>query len=277
MVGNKRVFEVEVDGKTQSFAVVRPTHKVAQEGTLVYNRAFRQAVTPADGKPGALVRDRVEAVLREQNLWDDAKQAEYEEAVKAIRDGELKLSKGGIKLSEARDAAIAVRVARAKIQRLVVDRNAYDAVTAEAQAEQARFDYFVSACTVYPDGKPYFKSMDDMLSREDDPVVLAASRTMAALVGGLSDDWEKKLFENAFLQKYKLCDENLRLIDKDGNFVDARGRRVDERGHLLNDKGEPVDADGNPLTEDGDYKVEFVEFEDDVFGRPTPVEDAAAV
>lgn len=274
-VVNKKQFEVEVDGRAVKLAVVRPTNRVVQQGTLVYNRAFREAVKPADGKPGAIVRQAVESVMREQKLWDDKKQAEYEAVVKDLLAAELKLASGGIKLSEARAVAVKMRQDRYRLRQLNADRNELDAMTAEAQAEQARFNYYVAACTVYGEsGKPYFRDVEDYLGREDDPVALPAAQALGKLLYGLEDDYEAKLPENKFLIKYKLVDGDLRLVDRDGKFVDAKGRRVDEQGRLVNDAGELVDADGNLLTEDGEYKVEFKEFEDDVFG-PAPAATAA--
>lgn len=273
-VSNKRVFEVEVDGKKVEFAVVRPNNKVMAQGTLVYNRAFREAVQPADGKKGAIVRQGLDALLREQNLWDDAKQARYEELVKTLLDGEKKLAQGGIKLSEAKAVALAMRRARLEVRWLLQARNEYDEVTAEAQAEQARFNYFVAACTVYGEsGERYFKDAEDYLSRENDPVVLPAATNMGKLLYNLDDEHQYKLPENKFLTKYKLVDDKLRLVDKDGKLVDELGRPVDDQGRLINSKGELIDADGNLLTEDGEYKVEFKEFEDDVFG-PSPATPA---
>lgn len=270
---NKRTFEVEVDGKKTEFAVLRPNHRAVQQAELVYKRAFREAVQPPDGQKGAIVRQAVEAVMRDQNLWDDAKQSRYEELVKNILAGEKKLVSGGIKLSEARSIAIQMRRDRNELRQLSADRNELDAMTAEAQAENARFNYYVASCTVYGDtGKSYFKDVEDYLSRENDPVVLPAAQAMGKLIYGLEDDYEKKLAENKFLLKYKLVDEDLRLVDKDGKWVDSRGRRVDEKGRLINDDGELIDADGNLLTEDGEYKVEFKEFEDDVFA---PAQTAA--
>jgi hypothetical protein len=271
--GNKKKFTVEVDGAPVALAVVSPTPRDQLAATNVYNRAFREAVTPSDGGAGALVRAKLESVLRAQNLWDDAKQTRYEELRRTILSGERRLEEGGIKLSAARVVALDMGRARLELRRLTVDRNRLDEVTAEAQAEQARFNFYVAACTVYdPSGKKYYKDTDDFLTREGDVVAAAAPAQLAKLLYGLEDDYEQKLPENKFLLKYKFVDEKLRLIDKQGKFVDEEGRPVDEFGRLVNGAGELVDAEGNLLTEDGDYKVEFKGFEDDVFDQtPTAV------
>jgi len=272
MADNKKTFEVELDGKKVEIAVLRPNHKVMQQASLVYNREFRKAV-----EAGLLVRQKIEQVLREQNLWDDTKQKKYEELLKSLLNGEKKLAAGGIKLSEGRAIAIQMRKDRLELRLLTAERNELDQHTAEAQAEQARFNYLVAACTVYGDtGKPYFKDADDYLSREGDPVVLPAAQNMGKLIYGLEDDYEHKLPENKFLLKYGFCREkDLHLVRKsDGRLIDMEGRLVDEKGRLVNEEGQLIDTEGNLLTENGEYKVEFTEFIDDV-SQTTPAEAEA--
>jgi hypothetical protein len=260
---NKRTFDVEIDGKKVGLAVVRPTHKVSQQAELAYNRAFRQAV-----EEGLLVRAKLDSVLRQQNLWDDAKQKEYAESQAELFRCEKALAAGGIPLAKAKSLALAMRDCRGKIRGLLADRHDLDRKTAEAFADQARFNFLVAACTVYSDtGKPYYKDVDDYLHRPDDPAALPAAEHTGRLYYGLDDDHERKLPENRFLKQYGFVDEKMRLIDKQGKFVDRDGNRVDEFGRLVNERGELVDRDGTPLTEDGDYKVEFSPFLDDD-GKP---------
>jgi hypothetical protein len=271
-VNNKRVFKVMVDGKELEMAVVRPNHKVNQHAQLIYNRAFREAVVPEDGSKGALVEAKIDDVMREQKLWDDYKQKKFEETQKRLFDNEKKLAKGGIKLTEGKELAIQMRRDRASLRSLLADRNSLQQNTAESLAEQARFNYFVAACTVYNDkdltgkdssGKLYFKDVDDYLGRENDPVVLAAAQNFGSLYYNLDDKFLEKLPENAFLKKYKFCGEDLHLIDAKGRKIDAEGRLVDEQGRLINEDGHLIDTEGNLLNDDGTYKVEFQKFLDD--------------
>lgn len=266
MSNNKKTFKIEVDGKEVEIAVLRPNHRVLHKAALVYNRAFREAVSPEDGKPGALVRPKIEQVMREQKLWDDEKQEAYAKLVSSLLNGEKRLAAGGIKLSEAYQVAKQMIIDRAALRRLTSERNELDNMTAEAQAEQARFNYLVAACTVYGDtGAQYFSDVDDYLSRDNDPATLQAAQNLGKLYYGLEDDFEKKLPEWKFLLKYGFCDEDLRLIRKsDGRYVDLEDRLVDKQGRLVNEANELIDAEGNLLTEDGEYKVEFCEFVNDV-------------
>lgn len=266
---NKKTFEVKLNDKDTKFAVKRPDNKTRQAGQQYYNKAFRNAI-----ESGAIVRARIEQVMRDQNLWDDIRQKEYQETTKRLLGNELKLSKGGIKMNEARELALQMRADRWKLREMNYDRNQLDLHTAEAQAENDRFNFFVSACTLYADtGKPYYKDTEDYLNREDDPVGPTAAANLSKMLYGLDDKFEHKLPENRFLLKYKFVDDDLRLVDKQGNWVDAEGRRINKEGRLINDQGQLVDVDGNLLTEDGEYKVEFTPFLDDE-GNPVTDENA---
>jgi hypothetical protein len=170
-----------------------------------------------------------------------------------------------------------MRQAREDLKALLVGRNELDQHTAEAYAEQARFNYLVSACTVYGEtGEPYFKGVDDYLTG-DDPTSGRAAHEFGRLYYGLDDDFAKKLPENAFGLKYRLLDDDLRLVDRRGRLVDPRGRLVDKDGRLVNERGELVAADGTPLAEDGSFKVDFVEFEDDLSPAQPDADRAAGV
>lgn len=262
---NKKKFEVELDGRKVSFEVRRPDPKVKQKSNLVYARTFRQLVKPEDGQAGAIVRPALESVMREQKLWDDAKQAKYEELFKELQQGSKRLQEGGFKLKEARELAINMRRWRAEMNQLMSKRNELDLNTAEAQSEQARFNYLVSACTVYEDGKPYFKNEEDYATRpDDDPVASKAASLFGQLYYGIDDDFYQKLPENAFLLKWKFCREgDLHLINEKGDLINADGKRVDEDGNLLDKDGKIVDEDGNHRNKDGTFAVEHKPFLDD--------------
>lgn len=262
---NKKTFEVEIDGKKVEISVLRPNHKVTQSATLVYNRAFREAVETKDGQQGVLVRSKIESIMRDQNLWDDAKQNRYEEILKELLAGERRLTEGGFKQSEAKAIAINMRRWRNELRNLFARRNELDAFSAESLAEQARFNFMVANLVYLTDGKLYFKDVDDYLSRDEkDPVVLPAAQALGEMLYGLDEDFASKLPENKFLVKYGHVNKDLHLIrKKDGHLINADGKLVDDKGRLVNEQNELVDADGNLLTESGEYKVDFKEFIDD--------------
>ena len=270
-VTNKKNFKVSLDGKEIELCVLRPNVKQRQEGQKVYNKAFRDAV-----ESGAILRAKVNNVMREQNLWDDTKEAQYKQLVEKINSNERKIKSGGIKLSEAKDLALQMRKDRIELRSLTSERSGLDNNTAEGQADNAQFNYWVSTCTVYSDtGKPYFSSYEDYVGRDEDPVTGKAASNLALMLYNLDPDYEKKLPENEFLKKYKFVDEELHLVDKHGRRVDSQGRLVNKDGRYINENGELIDIDGNRVDENGDYVLEFSPFLDDE-GKPLAEENKNA-
>lgn len=260
---NTRTFEIEIDNKKTTLAVRSPSLQDQREATKVYNTAFSDAL-----KAKAVVRAKLDDLLVEQGLWDAKKQKQFTDIQAAILDGEKKLAKGGIGLSEAKKVALEMKKQREELRDLISVKTGLDTHTAEGQADNARFNYLVSSCTVYNDSKKsYFNNYDDYLNRASEPAAILAAQNMANMLYGLDNDYENKLPENKFLADYKFVDEKLRLVDKQGRLVDSEGRLIDESGRFINEKGEFVDKDGNPVNKDGEYIVEFKPFLDDD-GKP---------
>jgi hypothetical protein len=262
-VTNKKQFKVTLDSKEIELCVVRPNVKQRQEGQKIYNKAFRDAV-----ESGAILRGKVNNVMREQNLWDDNKEAEYRKLLEKINGAERKIKSGGIKLNQAKDLALEMRKDRAELRSLTSERSSLDNNTAEGQADNAQFNYWVSSCTVYSEtGKTYFGNYEDYLNRDDDPATGQAAGSLAMLLYNLDPDYEKKLPENQFLAKYNFVDEELHLVDKTGRRVDSEGRLVNKDGRYISEAGELIDINGNRVNEEGDYVVDFSPFLDDE-GKP---------
>lgn len=264
-----RSFKAEIEGKEVSFAVRSPTLQDQKEATKVYNTAFTDAL-----KSKAIVRAKLDDLLVEQGLWDDSKQMRFSTLQAQILEGERKLAKGGISLSKAKEEALKMKKLREDLRDLISVKTNLDTHTAEGQADNARFNYLVSACTVYEDTKkPYFSNYEDYNSKSgSDPIATLAAQNLAGMLYGLDDDYEEKLPENKFLKQYKFIDSKLRLINKDGKLVDSEGRLIDENGRFINEKGDFVDKDGNPVDIEGDYVVEFTPFLDDD-GKPVLLEN----
>lgn len=263
----KRSFKVLVNNKEIELEVRSPSLADQREATKVYNTAFSDAL-----KAKAVVRAKLDDLLIEQGLWDDSKQMRYSMLQADILEGERKLAKGGISLQEAKRIALHMRKLREDLRDLISVKTNLDTHTAEGQADNARFNYLVSACTVYKENNSkYFSSYDDYLNRAADPAAILAAQNLAGMLYGLENNYEEKLPENKFLKTYKFVDSQLRLINKEGKLVDADGRLIDENGRFINEKGEFVDKNGNLVTADGDYVVEFKPFVDDN-GNPVVLE-----
>ncbi len=257
---NKKTFKVTVDGTEKEYAVVRPSLRVQQDGGLVYSKAFMDAT-----RAGLPLTEEAEALLLPK-IWNEEKQELANSYVKFLVDGEKKLLAGGnagLTKKKARDLSVEMRMKRNELMSLTQERNRLYQNTAEAYAEQEKFDHFVSSCTTNEDGSRYFANVEDYLDRaNDDPVAWHAQRNMMSLLYPVDVDAQKELPENKFLLKYGFCNDKLHLT-ADGKPCDIDGKPVNENGQLINEQGEPIDDDGSLLTDEGGYKIEFSEFLED--------------
>jgi len=255
-----RTFTVTLANDTQiTLAVRSPSLQDQREATKVYNQAFSEAL-----KAKAVVRAKLDDLLVDQGLWDESKQTKFNRLQSSILENERKLARGGISLNEAKSVAIEMKRLRAELRDLISVKTNLDTHTAEGQADNARFNYLVSACTVYNDSKkPYFNSYEEYLNKSGDTASILAAQHLAGMLYGLDDDYEEKLPENKFLKQYKFVDDKLRFINKEGKLVDEEGRLLDENGRFINEKGEYIDKDGNPVSLEGEYLFEFKPFLDE--------------
>ena len=259
---------IEINGEKKTFTVKSPSLTEQREAQKVYNTAFTDAI-----KSNSVVRAKMDDVLEEQGLWNKDKQNKYNTLQQELIEGEKRLAKGGFALSEAKKLALKMRDLRLEIRDLISVRTSLDNHSAEGQADNARFNYLVSACVVYKDNdKPYFKDLADYMDRQDDPVALQGAQKLANMIYGLDNNFEKNLPENKFLKKYKFVNEDLRFIDKQGRTVDSEGRLVDENGRYIDDEGNFVDKDGNRVDADGEFVVDTQPFLDDE-GNPVVLEE----
>jgi hypothetical protein len=254
-----KTFKVTIDDKEKEFLVRSPSLNDQREAQKIYNQAFTDAI-----KSKSVVRARLDDLLKDQGLWDDEKQAKFTGLQRELLDGEKRLAKGGFSLNEAKDLAIKMKGVRDEIRDLISVRTSLDNHSAEGQADNARFNYLVSACVIDQETKqPYFKDMEDYLSRATDQVAITGAQTLANMIYGLDNDYESNLPENKFLKKYKFVDDKLRLIDKKGRLIDEDGRLVDEEGRFIDEQGNFIDRYGNRLSKTGDYEVDPEPFLDD--------------
>ena len=265
---NKNVFSVETDGKKLELALKKPNANQTRKAQLEYTKAFAEAI-----KSGALLKAKLNNVLIEQGIWNDERQARYDELIQNINDGEKKLAKGGIKLDSAKDIAIDMRGDRWELRQLISERTELETNTAEGQAENARFNYLVSSTLVYNDtGKPYFKDVEDYMNQSNDTVAITAAQKFANMMYGLEEDYESTLPENEFLKEFEFVDENLRLVNDEGKLVDIDGKEIDEFGRYVDSEGNPIDREGDQVSDDGKYAFQRAPFLDDS-GEPI-VEEA---
>lgn len=263
-------FSVVVDGVEKHFMVRSPSLNDQREGQKAYNQAFTDAI-----KSKSVVRAKMDDLLEEQGLWNPEKQKKFSDLQQELIEGEKKLAKGGFGLKDAKGLALRMKEIRSEIRDLISVRTSLDNHSAEGQADNARFNYLVSACVVYKEtNESYFSNLEQYLNKADDPVALMGAQKLASMIYGLDNNFEKNLPENKFLQKYKFVDEKLRLVDKRGRLVDADNRLIDEQGRFIDEEGNYIDKNGNRVDRDGDYVVDAEPFLDDE-GKPVVLEQDA--
>lgn len=258
-----KTFNVKIDNQDKEILVKTPSLNDQREAQKVYNQAFTDAI-----KSKSVVRAKLDDLLKDQGLWSDEKQAQFNLLQKEILEGEKRLAKGGFSINEAKDLAISIKAKRDEIRELISVRTSLDNHSAEGQADNARFNYLVSVCVVYNDSKePVFKDMEDYLNRSTEEVSLLGAQNLANMLYGLDNDYESNLPENKFLKKYKFVDDQLRLVDKKGRLIDADGRLIDSENRFIDEEGNFVDKFGNRVDKNGDYIVEAEPFLDED-GKP---------
>lgn len=246
------------DGKTLNLNIKTPTANELQRAQMEANKVFRLGL-----ESKALLRSRLTEYLIEQGLWNEDMQVKLEGIASKIYEKEKILMAGGIKRSDAKKICMEIRDLRVDQARLLVNQRQHDLYTAEAQAENAKFDFLVSVCTLDEEGKPYFTNVDDYKSRATEQAAADAASAVAEVVNQYDPDWEKKLPENKFLLQHGFVNEELQFVDKDGKLVDVDGRRVDVNGRYINEKGEFINRDGVRVDDDGNPIIEFKPLLDD--------------
>lgn len=264
----KKAFEVETDGKTLKLAVVEPSPAQLSEARKVANTAFTKAL-----REDAPLTIEIEKIMIKRGIWGEEKVKEIEKIRDQVRADEKILKAGGIKRSEGREVALRISENRRKLRDLLADKESLNNMTAEAQMENARFEYLVSQCVVYNNnGKQYFKDLDDYRKRADSNAAFEGAKLFATINYGLDEDFDKNLPENKFLRQFGYINEDLRYVNEDGKLVDATGKLVDEEGRYVDEDGNLVDIQGNRVDETGELIVETQPFLDDD-GKPIVLKD----
>tara|TARA_R100000008_G_C3572595_1_gene163155 strand:+ start:331 stop:1191 length:861 start_codon:yes stop_codon:yes gene_type:complete len=244
--------------------------KQLAEGRKVYTKTFKRAI-----ENGAILKKSLDDHMRKQGLWDDEKQEEYTDLIKKSADLEYQIKSGKFKkASELKEKALELRKLRDETSFLMSARNSMDSVTAEGQADNQQFNYFVAACVYdYLTQKPVFSSLEDYEDQIDSKIALECASQFASYFYDLDDDFESTLLENKVLKKLNLLDKEGFLVNRDGHRVDAEGNLVDEEGARIDSAGNRIDINNNPIIDDD--VINSLEFEDDLPQKTKPTKDAA--
>jgi hypothetical protein len=253
--------EVRFEFEGKDYFIRNIDSKIITQSQLVYKRAFRDAV-----QAGCMLRKALMKYMEKEGLWSDDKQNNYDVYIKKIADLEYKLNTGKdddrpLKLTEARELALELSSTRMAMRDLIAEKNDLDNNTAEATAENERFNYFVAACTYdYLTKKPIFSSVEDYLNKSEEGFARRCASEFAQYYYGLQKDYDKTLTEYKFLRRFN-------MIDEDGNFLDSKGRRINKGGELIDEEGYRIDEEGKRIDINHNsieaVGVETAEFEND--------------
>jgi hypothetical protein len=267
MQNQKKTVDVEItkdDGakETVGIFVVRPTNATIKNADRYRARTWNQCITE-----GVLTKKELGKLMRDRGIWDEDKDQEEKAIIQELQDLERNLFLGGgdkkRKLSEGQNIAISMRRLRAKLRELIGERISLEENTAEALADNAKFDYFVADCTFYANGQKVYKDVEDYNQKSSDQIAFAAAGALAEMMYQIDTKFEEGLPENKFLKKFNLVNDELSLVNRDGVLVDANGKKINEFGYYVDDQDRRTDKDGNLLNEDGTYVIQL-EYEDDL-------------
>lgn len=248
--------EIEVtleDGTKKTIVIKVPTTGTQSRADRIRAKAWTECV-----QDGIMTKKELSKFMKSKGIWDESKDREQMEIAQKLVDLEKKLfiKKGRsskLKASEGKKIAIDMRILRLQMRELVAERMVLENNTAESLADNAKFDFLVSACTFDKSGQRVYNSLEEYTNSADSEVAFNAATTLASMMYNLDQSFESKLPENKFLKMFGLCDDDLSLVDTEGHRVDSEGRKVNDDGILINDEGERIDHEGNLLDEDGTY------------------------
>lgn len=244
MTGNDKqrtVTSEDHEGNEVVVVVKKPTAQDYNKSQIAYNTSFRQALDS-----GALLRQKLSDYMKDQGIWDDKKEEQYDKLVAEIGEMEDRLKGGGIRLSDAKDIALKLKDKRADFRNLISERNALDTNSAEGQADNARFIALVSRCVFDTSGtNPKFADIQAYEAQSDQPWAVEAAGALANMLYNIDPNYDKNLEENKFLQEFNFVDEELRMINDEGHLTDSDGRLINEEGRFIAYRTEKGKQDKN--------------------------------
>lgn len=193
-MANQETFEL--DGK--SYKVVLPNSKQREEGERIHAKAYATAL-----KSGGFLEGNIYKVARENDLWDDEKEAEVAQIRQELADKERVLEEGGIELEEAEQIALAMKELRYSllIRNFVLEEIRSHSVNRKADA--AKIDYFISCCTLDEKGRAAFSSLDDYYTRQNEDLVSVATLAFSKIWYNYNEN-TFKFPEDEFLEEFNL-------------------------------------------------------------------------
>lgn len=252
----KKELEVKFADKDKApvkIYVEKPNNEVVKGADRYRAKAWNECILD-----GIVTKKELSAIMKKRGIWSDKKEDEQEAISKEINQLEQKLylecGKRNSKKAEGKEIAIQIRRKRNELRQLISEKMGLEENTAEALADNSRFDYIVAHCTFHANGEKVYKDIDDYNSKSADEVAFTAASALAEMMYSIDSDFEKNLPENKWLKNRELVNDDLALVDDKGRRVDLEGRLINDEGYYIDEDGNRIDKEGNPLSEDGFYE-----------------------
>lgn len=252
----KKELEVKFADKDKApvkIYVEKPNNEVVKGADRYRAKAWNECILD-----GIVTKKELSTLMKKRGIWSDKKEDEQEAISKEINQLEQKLylecGKRNSKKAEGKEIAIQIRRKRNELRQLISEKMGLEENTAEALADNSRFDYIVAHCTFHANGEKVYKDIDDYNSKSADEVAYTAASALAEMMYSIDSDFEKNLPENKWLKNRELVNDDLALVDDKGRRVDLEGRLINDEGYYIDEDGNRIDKQGNPLSEDGFYE-----------------------
>lgn len=252
----KKELEVKFADKDKApvkIYVEKPNNEVVKGADRYRAKAWNECILD-----GIVTKKELSTLMKKRGIWSDKKEDEQEAISKEINQLEQKLylecGKRNSKRAEGKEIAIQIRRKRNELRQLISEKMGLEENTAEALADNSRFDYIVAHCTFHANGEKVYKDIDDYNSKSADEVAYTAASALAEMMYSIDSDFEKNLPENKWLKNRELVNDDLALVDDKGRRVDLEGRLINDEGYYIDENGNRIDKEGNPLSEDGFYE-----------------------
>lgn len=252
----KKELEVKFSDKDKApvkIYVEKPNNEVVKGADRYRAKAWNECILD-----GIVTKKELSTLMKKRGIWSDKKEDEQEAISKEINQLEQKLylecGKRNSKRAEGKEIAIQIRRKRNELRQLISEKMGLEENTAEALADNSRFDYIVAHCTFHANGEKVYKDIDDYNSKSADEVAYTAASALAEMMYSIESDFEKNLPENKWLKNRELVNDDLALVDDKGRRVDLEGRLINDEGYYIDEDGNRIDKQGNPLSEDGFYE-----------------------
>ena len=242
------------DGREVKIYVTSPTAKTVQRADRYRAKTWTECI-----EDGIKTKEELAIIMEKRGIWTEQhinKESKLIERLTAC-EKELFLGNGKKKvaLSDGKNIAIEMRKLRNDLRNLYMDKMSMEQNTAEALADNARFDYIVAYSTFYENGQNVYNGIEDYNNKSSDEIAFAAAGAIAEMMYNYDPKNDEILPENQWLKKFELVDENLSLVNEDKKLVDLEGRLINDLGYYVDKEGKRIDAEGNLLDENGNYVI----------------------